>query len=109
MKTADNYFRGFPGGMERAGVLSVSAAARSVDRGVRRSCCSRSLTFLPVPFVHPFRVARLRVLNIALLVVWAVLAFVALLRDMIARPLGDRRIVRHRALFPGRRTAATAR
>jgi len=43
-------------------------------------------TFLPVPFVHPFRVARLRVLTLSLLAVWSVLAFVTLLRDMMPGP-----------------------
>ena len=35
MKTKDNYFLRLPGGMERAGVLSVAAQARSVGRGRR--------------------------------------------------------------------------
>jgi phosphatidylcholine synthase len=40
-------------------------------------------TFLPIPFVHPFRVRRGRVISIALLVIWSVLACVTLLRDMM--------------------------
>ena len=45
------------------------------------------LTFVPVPFVHPFRVRRLRALTVALLIVaWAVLAAVALVRDMSPGP-----------------------
>lgn len=43
-------------------------------------------TFLPVPFVHPFRVKRGRTISIALLVIWSVLACVTLLRDMMPGP-----------------------
>jgi phosphatidylcholine synthase len=44
------------------------------------------LTFVPVPFLHPFRVRRLRVFNALLIVAWSVLAVVALLRDMVPGP-----------------------
>ena len=43
-------------------------------------------TFLPIPFVHPFRVKRGRALRAALLVVWAVLASITLARDMMPGP-----------------------
>jgi len=39
-------------------------------------------TFLPIKFVHPFRVVRLRLLTIALLAVWAVLAVLAVIDGM---------------------------
>jgi phosphatidylcholine synthase len=77
MKTDDNHFRGFPAVWNLAAfylfllqppawltVLSVIVLA--------------VLTFLPVQFVHPLRVATRRLLNIALLAVWAVLAATAL-------------------------------
>ena len=44
------------------------------------------LTFLPIKFLHPLRVKHLRVLNIALLVAWAVLAFVAVIHDLAPGP-----------------------
>ena len=44
------------------------------------------MTFVPIPFVHPFRVARLRVLSVVLLVIGAVLALVAVARDMMPGP-----------------------
>jgi phosphatidylcholine synthase len=85
MKTADYYFRGFPAvwnvpvfyllllrpdpWMAAAGVAALAAA-----------------TFLPIPFVHPFRVGRFRIFTIALLVIWSVLAFMALIRDMMPGP-----------------------
>jgi len=73
MKTADNFFQGFPavwnlivfyllllkpGPMTCASVIALFAV----------------LTFVPVRFVHPFRVRRLRTVTTALLALWAVLA-----------------------------------
>ena len=40
------------------------------------------LTFLPFRFLHPVRVRRWRALNIALLVLWSVLALIALWDDL---------------------------
>ena len=81
MKTEDNHFRGFPAvwnviafyllllkppGWAAAAVIAALAV----------------LTFVPVKFVHPFRVRRLRAVTIAVLGFWAVLASVALLNDL---------------------------
>jgi phosphatidylcholine synthase len=41
------------------------------------------LTFVPFPFVHPFRVRRLRAFSALLIVAWAALAAVALIHDMV--------------------------
>jgi phosphatidylcholine synthase len=85
MKTKDNYFRGFPAVWNipmfylillkpppwiAAGTITLLAVA----------------TFLALPFVHPLRVKRLRPLNVTLLVAWSVLAFAAVLRDMMPSP-----------------------
>ena len=64
MKTADNYFRGFPA------VWNVPAFYLFLLRpdpwiAAAAIALLAVLTFLPVPFVHPFRVARLRALNVA--------------------------------------------
>jgi phosphatidylcholine synthase len=40
------------------------------------------LTFLPVRFVHPVRVRRLRAANVAMLGLWAILACMALWQDL---------------------------
>jgi phosphatidylcholine synthase len=40
------------------------------------------LTFAPFKFIHPVRVRRWRNLNLALLVLWSLLALVAVLRDL---------------------------
>ena len=82
MKTADNYFLGFPGVWNgvvfylfllqpnpwiAAGVVALLAV----------------MTFVPVAFVHPFRTRRLRALNAVLLAAWALLALIAVARDMM--------------------------
>lgn len=81
MKTDDNYFRGFPAVWNLAAfymfVLEPGPVLAVVFVGVLAV-----LTFLPVRFVHPLRVQRFRVLNIALLAAWAVLAFVAVVQGL---------------------------
>jgi phosphatidylcholine synthase len=85
MKTPDNYFRGFPAvwsvvafflfllrpGPAAAGAIVVILAI---------------LTFVPIVFIHPFRVARLRALSAVLLALGGVLAVVAIARDMAPGP-----------------------
>ncbi len=44
--------------------------------------CLAVLTFVPFKFLHPVRVARLRALNIAGLIVWSALALIAVLNDL---------------------------
>jgi len=85
MKTKDNFFRGFPA------VWNVPAFYLLVLRpdpwiAAGSILLLAAATFLPVPFVHPFRVARFRILTIALLGVWSVLAFITLVRDMMPGP-----------------------
>jgi phosphatidylcholine synthase len=41
-----------------------------------------ALSFAPVKFLHPLRVQHWRLFNIALLALWAVLAFVAVVQDL---------------------------
>jgi phosphatidylcholine synthase len=45
-----------------------------------------ALTFVPISFVHPLRVRRLRWLNIALLAAWGALALVTLAYDLAPGP-----------------------
>lgn len=81
MKTKDNYFRGFPALWNFVAFylfllrpppwLSVVAIA-----------VLAVLTFVPYPFIHPLRVLRFRALNIVMLVLWAVLAVVAIIYDL---------------------------
>ncbi|MGB9368355.1 MAG: CDP-alcohol phosphatidyltransferase family protein [Xanthobacteraceae bacterium] len=85
MKTADYYFQGFPAvwnvPLFYLFLLQPPAWITAFAIFLLAAC-----TFLPIPFVHPFRVKRGRVITIALLVVWCILASVTLLRDMMPGP-----------------------
>jgi phosphatidylcholine synthase len=77
MKTANNFFRGFPAVWNLVAFYllllrptpAVAAAAIALFA---------VLTFVPIRFVHPFRVRRLRTVTVALLTLWAVLALAAI-------------------------------
>jgi phosphatidylcholine synthase len=85
MKTKDNFFRGFPAVWN---VPVFYLLLLNPDPWIAAAAIAllAAATFIPVPFVHPFRVARFRMLTIALLGIWSVLAFVALMRDMMPGP-----------------------
>jgi phosphatidylcholine synthase len=85
MKTADNYFRGFPTLWNAAAfylflIKPAPWLAAAIVAGLAVA------TFLPFKFLHPMRVARLRKLNFVALVVWCVLATIAVLRDLDPGP-----------------------
>ncbi len=85
MKTGDNYFRGFPGLWNLAAfylyILQppewIAAAGVFVLVG---------LSFVPVKFLHPFRVKHWRPFNVTLLAAWAVLAFLAVAANLEPGP-----------------------
>jgi phosphatidylcholine synthase len=85
MKTADYYFHGFPAvwNVPLFYLFLLQPPAWITALAIFLLAVG---TFLPVPFVHPFRVARGRRLTIALLIVWCGLACVTLLRDMMPGP-----------------------
>jgi phosphatidylcholine synthase len=85
MKTSDNYFRGFPALWNAAAfylfLLKPApwlAAAIVVALAV--------LTFTPFKFLHPMRVARLRAVNVAAVILWSALALIAVLSDLDPGP-----------------------
>jgi phosphatidylcholine synthase len=85
MKMADNCFRGFPA------LWNVAAFYLFLVRpdpwiSVGAVAVLAVLTFLPLPFIHPFRVKRLRALSIALLILWCALAALALARNLAPGP-----------------------
>src|SRR5262245_39464619 len=85
MKTEDNYFRGFPTLWNAAAFyLFVLRPTPWVSATIVLALAV--LTFAPFKFVHPMRVARLRPLTIGALLLWAVLALIALLRDLDPGP-----------------------
>lgn len=81
MKTADYYFCGFPAVWNVAAfylfVLKLPSwlAALSV-------VMLAALTFVPIHFVHPVRVAHLRTVTTAALALWALLALAAVLENL---------------------------
>jgi phosphatidylcholine synthase len=85
MKTADNYFRGFPALWNVAAfylfVLKPSPALAAFI-----VIALAVLTFTPFKFLHPMRVARMRAVNIAALALWSVLALIAVIRDLDPGP-----------------------
>lgn len=85
MKTPDNFFRGFPAVWNLVVFyllllrpMAVMAAATIALFAV--------LTFVPIRFVHPFRVRRLRTVTVALLTLWAALAFAAVKQGLAPAP-----------------------
>ena len=84
MKTDDNYFRGFPAVWNLAAFyLYVLQPPEWV--GFAGVVALAVLSFAPVKFLHPLRVRHWRWLNVALLTLWAVLAFVALISGLAWR------------------------
>lgn len=79
MKTADNYFWGFPALWNAAAfylfLLQPSPWITAIAVGGLVV-----LTFIPLPFVHPLRVRKFRVLNVALLIAWSILALIAIVQ-----------------------------
>ena len=85
MKTADNYFRGFPAVWNLgAFYLYLLEPAQWLAAGMVAALAA--LSFAPIKFLHPLRVKHLRVLNVALLAAWAVLAFLAVINDLNPGP-----------------------
>jgi phosphatidylcholine synthase len=76
MKTRDNYFRGFPALWNVAAFyLFVLQPPPWINAAM--VAILAVLTFIPIQFVHPMRVQRLRVVNIILVVAWGLLALAA--------------------------------
>ena len=85
MKTADNYFRGFPA-LWNAVAFYLFLLKPAPWLAAAIVAALAVLTFVPFKFVHPMRVARMRVTTVAALLLWSVLAAVALLRDLDPGP-----------------------
>jgi phosphatidylcholine synthase len=81
MKTSDYYFRGFPA------IWNVAAFYLFLLKpapwiGAAAVAALAVLTFVPIHVLHPIRIARWRVVTTAALVVWAVLAIVAVGKNL---------------------------
>jgi phosphatidylcholine synthase len=81
MKTTDSYFRGFPA-LWNIAAFYLFLLKPSPWIGAIAVMVLAVLTFAPIHFVHPVRVPRWRAANLAALVLWALFAVFALVRDL---------------------------
>jgi phosphatidylcholine synthase len=85
MKTADNYFRGFPT-LWNLAAFYLFVLEPEPWLALVMVLALAILSFAPIKFLHPLRVKRLRALNVALLAIWAVLALVAVIDNLAPGP-----------------------
>ena len=80
MKTADLWFQGFPAVWN---VVALYLAVFPLPAWVGFAVVAAAVAamFLPAPFVHPMRVARLRPLTLAMLTVWTLAAVLSVASD----------------------------
>ncbi|MXN64614.1 phosphatidylcholine synthase [Stappia sp. GBMRC 2046] len=86
MKMPDGSFKGFPVGWNMVifGLMALSPSETFTIIFVIAFC---ALTFAPIRFVHPVRVARWRVLTLSVTFVWFVAAGAAIAQAMMPDPL----------------------
>jgi phosphatidylcholine synthase len=81
MKTADNFFRGFPA-LWNAVAFHLFVLKLPPWIAAAVVAVLVILTFVPLRVLHPFRVERLRSLNIVALAVWSLLCIYALYANL---------------------------
>jgi phosphatidylcholine synthase len=81
MKTRDHWFRGFPA-LWNIAVLYLFVLRLPWMLSAALLVFGTAAMFVPVVFVHPLRVVKLRVVTIAVTVAWFALASVALVQDL---------------------------
>ena len=86
MKTAENYFLGFPGIWNAVAFYLFLLWPPAWLTGAFVAALT-VMTFLPIPFIHPLRVVKLRGFHFLLLMAWSVLALIAAVCDMMPNGL----------------------
>ncbi len=81
MKTSDYYFRGFPAIWNVAVFYLFVLKPQALPATVSIVMLA-VFTFVPFPVVHPMRIMHLRVITMAALVVWTLLAAYAIAADL---------------------------
>jgi phosphatidylcholine synthase len=81
MKTADHYFRGFPA-IWNVAVFYLFLLKLPGPLAAAIVVALAVLTFAPVHFIHPVRIATLRMPTIAALVLWGLLALYAVAENL---------------------------
>ncbi len=79
MKTEDFFFSGFPVAWNMI-VFTLFVVNPGQYIAIVVILISVILTFLPINFLHPVRVVRLRKLNLGVFAIWSVLGIIALFR-----------------------------
>jgi len=85
MKSADNHFVGFPA-LWNLVAFYLLLVRPTPWIAIVTVAVFAVMTFLPIEFVHPVRVRRLRWLNTSALALWSVLALVALWQGLAPWP-----------------------
>ena len=85
MKTADNYFRGFPT-LWNAAAFYLFLIKPAPWLAAAAVAALAILTFMPFKFVHPLRVVRLRGVTVVAVTAWSALAVIAIWRDLDPGP-----------------------
>jgi phosphatidylcholine synthase len=81
MKTKENFFRGFPIVWNMVVfVLFALSAGEWVSFAL--VVILAFATFLPINFLHPVRVVRLRAINLTVFLFWCILGAIALFNDL---------------------------
>src|SRR3984957_4284915 len=81
MKTADYYFRGFPALWNVAAFYLFLLKLPSWLNAIVVVALA-ILTFVPIHFIHPIRIAPLRLLTTAAMILWGLLALFAVLKNL---------------------------
>jgi phosphatidylcholine synthase len=82
MKTKENFFKGFPVVWNMV-VFTLFAIEPGEYVSFAVVVLSAIFTFVPMSFLHPVRVVRLRPLNLTIFLAWCVFGAIALLYDMV--------------------------
>lgn len=81
MKTKENFFRGFPVVWNMA-VFVLFALSPGEWVSFAMVVIMAILTFMPINFLHPVRVVRLRMVNLPITLFWCLLGSICLLTNM---------------------------
>ena len=82
MKTKENFFKGFPVVWNMV-VFTLFAIEPGEYVSFAVVLLAAIFTFIPMSFLHPVRVVRLRALNLTVFFAWCIFGAVALLYDMV--------------------------
>lgn len=86
MKTDDNYFKGFPVVWNMVVFVLFAVQPPSWAAFAVVIFCAVT-TFLPIKFLHPVRVERMRIFNLLVVALWSVAGLIALLSAFDTGPI----------------------